>query len=67
MKIKEAVAAETAMVEEKIIRNIAIFPSRKFPNKAKNNENNSVVGTVYATNKSDFEMLLAKTGVAHNF
>jgi len=64
MKIREAVAADTAMVNEKIMRKMAIRLRRKLPSKARTIETTRVVGTVYSTNSSDLVMLFAKSGVA---
>ena len=67
MNINDAVAPDTAMDREKMIRKIEMKRKRKLANDARINASNSVVGTVYRTKVSERIRLFIKTGVANSF
>ena len=66
MNIKDAVAAETAIVEEKKILKRLIRFRRRLPRTAKPRERRIVVGTVYRTNKPDRERLIINESVVNS-
>jgi hypothetical protein len=64
--MREAVAAETAIVDEKKILKILIRFNRRLPKTASPRDNRMVVGTVYSTNWPDLVKLFRKVEVEIN-